>query len=66
MMRFAVQAVVFHASVANVHTAIVAGRVRKFAHVSVDPAPAGVGRAAEMGRRILAAAGTIAPEARAA
>jgi 5-methylthioadenosine/S-adenosylhomocysteine deaminase len=61
-----VQAAVFHASVANVHTVIVAGRVRKFAHVLVDPAVVGVGRAAEMGRRIMAAAGIIPSETRAA
>jgi len=52
-----VQAVVFHASVANVHTVMVAGRVRKYAHRAVDPTPGVVSRAAEMGRRIMAASG---------
>lgn len=60
-----VQAAVFHASVAHVHTVMVAGRVRKFAHRAVEAAPVAVGRAAEMGLRVMAAAG-IVPEPRAA
>ena len=59
-----VQAVVFHASVANVHTVMVAGRVRKFDHRAVDAAPTCLGRAAEMGRRVIAAAGIVIPETR--
>jgi cytosine/adenosine deaminase-related metal-dependent hydrolase len=61
-----VQAVVFHAGVANVHTVMVAGSVRKYDHALTGPEPAGVGKAAEMGRRIMSAAGIISPEARAA
>jgi 5-methylthioadenosine/S-adenosylhomocysteine deaminase len=60
------QAAVFHSSVANVHTVMVAGRVRKFAHASVAPQPAGVRRAAEMGRRLMTASGITGPDARAA
>lgn len=56
-----VQAVVFHASVANVHTVMVRGWVRKFDHRAVASEPAAVARAAEMGRRVMAAAG-INPE----
>ena len=55
-----VQAVVFHASVANVHTVMVRGRVRKFDHRAVASQPAAVAKAAEMGRRVLSAAGVIA------
>jgi len=36
---------------------MVAGRVRKYAHRAVDPTPGVVSRAAEMGRRIMAASG---------
>ncbi|HEY2048549.1 MAG TPA: amidohydrolase family protein [Caulobacteraceae bacterium] len=61
-----VQAVVFHSSVANVHTVMVAGRLRKFAHASVASEPVGARRAAEMGRRLMTASGIIGPQARAA
>jgi 5-methylthioadenosine/S-adenosylhomocysteine deaminase len=61
-----VQAVVFHSSLANVHTVMVAGRVRKFAHASLAPEPPGVRRAAEMGLRLMSASGIIGPQARAA
>ncbi|MDB5461573.1 MAG: hypothetical protein JWO72_3314, partial [Caulobacteraceae bacterium] len=54
-----VQAVVFHASVANVHTVMVRGRIRKFDHRAVEPELAAVSRAAEMGHRVMAAAGII-------
>jgi 5-methylthioadenosine/S-adenosylhomocysteine deaminase len=56
-----VQAAVFHASVANVHTVMVAGRVRKFAHVAMQAEAASIRRAAEMGHRVMAAAGIILP-----
>ena len=55
-----VQAVVFHASVANVHTVMVRGQVRKFDHRTVASHPAAVAKAAEMGRRVMTAAGIIA------
>jgi cytosine/adenosine deaminase-related metal-dependent hydrolase len=55
-----VQAVVFHASVANVHTVMVKGRARKFDHRAVGPGPSNVSGAAEIGQRVMAAAG-IAP-----
>ncbi len=61
-----VQAVVFHASVANVHTVMIAGRVRKFAHAALAPAPITVHRAAEIGRQVMAAAGILPAETRAA
>jgi cytosine/adenosine deaminase-related metal-dependent hydrolase len=60
-----VQAAVYHASVANVHTVMVAGRARKFGHRAVGAAPTLVGKASEMGHRIMTAAG-VAPEALAA
>ena len=58
-----VQAVVFHSSVANVHTVIVAGQVRKYAHRSVATTPPLVDRAAETGRRIMRAAGVLSAAA---
>ncbi|HEY1945127.1 MAG TPA: amidohydrolase family protein [Roseiarcus sp.] len=54
-----VQAVVYHGSVANVHTVIVRGEARKYAHRSLaTPSPL-VDRAAEMGRRIMRSAGIV-------
>ena len=54
-----VQAVVFHGSVANVHTVMVRGEVRKYAHRSLaTPSPL-VKQAAEMGHRIMRSAGII-------
>jgi 5-methylthioadenosine/S-adenosylhomocysteine deaminase len=54
-----VQAVVFHSSVANVDTVMVAGQLRKYAHRSVTAAPPMPERSAEFGRRILRAAGVL-------
>ncbi len=54
-----VQAVVFHGSVANVHTVMVAGQLRKYAHRSLATTPPLVARSAEFGRRIMGAAGIL-------
>jgi 5-methylthioadenosine/S-adenosylhomocysteine deaminase len=54
-----VQAVVFHGSVANVHTVMVRGEVRKYAHRSLAKPSSLVNRAAEMGQRIMRSAGII-------
>ncbi len=54
-----VQAVVYHGSVANVHTVIVRGEVRKYAHRSLATPSSLVDHAAEMGRRIMRSAGII-------
>jgi 5-methylthioadenosine/S-adenosylhomocysteine deaminase len=55
-----IQAVVFHASVANVHTVLVKGQARKFDHRPLTAAPAAVAKAAEMGQRVMSAAGILA------
>jgi 5-methylthioadenosine/S-adenosylhomocysteine deaminase len=60
-----VQAVVFHSSIANVHSVLIAGKVRKFAHRMVAEAPAVLRDAPELGARIMRASG-IVPEALAA
>jgi hypothetical protein len=52
--------VVFHASVANVHTVLVKGQARKFDHRPLTAAPAAVAKAAEMGQRVMSAAGILA------
>jgi cytosine/adenosine deaminase-related metal-dependent hydrolase len=52
-----VQAVVFHGSVANVETVMIAGRVHKFRHQSVRSAPSEHRQAPEIGMRIMAAVG---------
>jgi cytosine/adenosine deaminase-related metal-dependent hydrolase len=56
-----IQAVVFHGSIANVDTVMIGGRVHKFRHRSVGPARTEHGQAAEIGMRIMAAAG-VQPE----
>jgi 5-methylthioadenosine/S-adenosylhomocysteine deaminase len=58
-----VQAVVFHGSEANVHTVLVAGEVRKFAHHPVNKTSRLVEQAADIGRRIMSAAGVISAAA---
>jgi cytosine/adenosine deaminase-related metal-dependent hydrolase len=54
-----VQAVVFHGSVANVETVMIAGRVHKFRHRQLGSALTAQPQAAEIGRRIMAGAGFL-------
>jgi cytosine/adenosine deaminase-related metal-dependent hydrolase len=61
-----VQAVVFHSSIANVHSVLIAGKVQKFAHRMVVESPAVLRDAPELGARIIRASGIRPEEALAA